>query len=524
MGPTRCLSEGRMSSCALRHSGETRRVRVPFRSLLGRIRRAIGPAHVVPPETEDRLLFRFGFLFYAAAAPPAGSEFWSRLGRLWVTTTLGPFVLVTHPETRVARHEDGDRITVLVGDAFFTAEPLDRTPLEVLAAADGDRFLDVLDQLSGRFAVITRRGGRTRFYHDAFGARSVFYRQSRALGLASHPELFAHTFGDSPWPDMMRLVGSDWFPRRIPAFLPTDATLYEGILALLPNHGYDVEAQRLFRYWPRHKRRRPTATFDEFFAAIDAYFRGMAGFLARRQPIVSITGGIDSRTLNAALRHHDVSLRTVTWGRFNFEAWELRPVEEIVAYLGGDHNWVDETNDRINDEALLGARNSGNYRSPSPAVAGMARLFGTIPGALWLGGHGSDTIYGAPPPHLCLEDLRPGTLLNSYLRQPVPPSTFAHREFVLREIAEMLGRIDFATPMDMGYGAEEVFAWEHFTGTWAVCSINAMHSAVDATFGFNSRILADIGIAMPAEFRRSKKLFHEVIRRYDERLAAIYFQ
>ncbi len=182
------------------------------------------------------------------------------------------------------------------------------------------------------------------------------------------------------------------------------------------------------------------------------------------------------------------------------------------------------TNDRINDEALLGARNSGNYRTPSPAVAGMARLFGTIPGALWLPGQGAETIHGAPPPHLWLEDLRPGTLLNFYLRRPIPPSTFAHREFVLREIAVMLGRVDFATPVDMGYGAEEVFYWEHHTGTWSVCSINAMHSAVDAAFGFNSRILADIGMAMPAEFRRSKKLFHEVIRRYDERLAAIYFQ
>src|SRR5438046_38188 len=163
------------------------------------------------------------------------------------------------------------------------------------------------DQPSDRLAVTTRGGGRTRFYHDAFGARSVFYRQSGALGLASHPELFAHTFGDSPWPDMKRLVGSDWFRRRNPALLPTDATLHEGILALLPNHGYEVEAQHLFRYCPRHERRRSAATFDEFFAAIDAYFRGMAGFLARRQPIVSITGGIDSRTLIGALRHYDVA-------------------------------------------------------------------------------------------------------------------------------------------------------------------------------------------------------------------------
>jgi hypothetical protein len=482
--------------------------------------------HAVSPETENRLLFRFGYLVHAAAAPPAGSALWSRLSESWATETVGPFVLVTHPETRIVCAKDGDRATILIGDAFFTVAPLDRAPLDVLAAADDADLPDVLDQLSGRFAVVARRGGRTRLYHDAFGARSVFYRQSGALGLASHPELFAHTFGDRPSPDMLRFVRSEWFRRKTPALLPTDATLHESIYALLPNHGYALEEQRVFRYWPRRERRQTAATFDEFFSAIDTYFRGLAAFLADRQVIVSITGGIDSRTLIAALRHYGVPLRTVTWRRFNFAEWEAGPVDEIVAHLAGEHGWVDHTNDRINDEALLGARNSGNYRSPSRAVAGMARLFGAMPGALWLPGQGAAAIRGWPPPHVPLPDLRPTTLLDDYFRpRPgVPPPSADDRAFVLREIEAMHERIDFAAPIAMGYDPEDIFFVEHHTGTWSVCSINAMHSAVDAMFAFNSRILAEIGMAMPPELRRTKKLFLEVIRRYDERLAAIHYQ
>lgn len=487
--------------------------------------KAFRPPRVVPPEVENRLLFRYGFLLHAAAAPPPGSALWSRVSSTWVTTALGPFVLITHPELRVARAGDGDRITILLGDAFFVVEPLERVPLDALAAAGDDGIPDVLDQLGGRFAVITRRRGRTRFYHDAFGSRSTFYRQSGALGLASHPELFAHAFGDRRWPEMTRFIGSDWFRRKTPAMLPTDATVYEGILALLPNHGYAVEERRLFRYWPRREQRRAAATFDEFFAAIDAYFRGLAGFLAGRQVIASITGGIDSRTLIAALRHYRVPLRTVTWKGYYFEPWELAPVEEIVAHLAGDHRWVDESNDRINDEALLGARNSGNYRTPSRAVAGMARLYGAIPGAFWLPGQGAVAIRGWPPPRIPMADLRPATMLDDYFRARVgiPPPGPEERAFVLREIDAMCGRLDFATPIAMGYDAEEVYLWEHRVGTWSVCSINAMHSAVDCMFGFNSRVLAEIGMAMPPELRHTKKLFHEVIRRYDERLAAIYY-
>ena len=501
-------------------------MRAQLRRLLDGITRAIHAPHVVPPETENRLLFRFGYLLHAAATPPEGSALWSRLGAAWGRTAVGPYVLVTHPETRVARADEGERVTVLLGDAFFTVDPLERAPLAALAAADDDEIPALLDQLSGRFAVITRRDGRTRLHHDAFGSRSVFYRQSGALGLASHPEVFAHTFGDRAWPEMVRFVGSEWFRRKTPAMLPTDATWYEGVFALLPNHGYAVEERRPFRYWPRHERRRTTATVDEFFAAIDTYFRGLAAFLAGRQVIVSITGGIDSRTLIAALRHYGVPLRTVTWKGFYFEPWEPAPVEEIVAHLAGDHGWVDEANDRINDAALLGVRNSGNYRSPSRAVAGMATLFGAIPGAFWLPGQGAAVIRGWPPPRIPLQDLRTETMLDEYFRpRPgVPAPGPDERAFVLREIEAMSGRVDFATPIAMGYDAEDVWFWEYRTGTWSVCSINAMHSAVDCMFGFNSRLLAEIGMAMPPELRRTKKLFYEVIRRYDERLASIYYR
>jgi hypothetical protein len=117
-------------------------------------------------------------------------------------------------------------------------------------------------------------------------------------------------------------------------------------------------------------------------------------------------------------------------------------------------------------------------------------------------------------------------LLDDYFRpRPgVPPPSADDRAFVLREIEAMHERIDFAAPIAMGYDPEDIFFVEHHTGTWSVCSINAMHSAVDAMFAFNSRILAEIGMAMPPELRRTKKLFLEVIRRYDERLAAIHYQ
>jgi hypothetical protein len=112
--------------------------------------------------------------------------------------------------------------------------------------------------------------------------------------------------------------------------LPTDATLYDGILALLPNtatpsrkHGPSATGGSRAAAHGRHVR--------GFFAAIDTYFG--AGAVPRRRPvIVSITGG-STRDVIAALRHHGVPLRTGDLEGFYFDAMGGRPVEEIVAHL-----------------------------------------------------------------------------------------------------------------------------------------------------------------------------------------------
>jgi len=466
---------------------------------------------------EDRLLFRFGYLIHASNDVPSGDALWKRLSRNWGTARFGDLTIRSHQDlaVRVAGP------TALLGDAFFSAGDLSRDPLTELASAGSDRLVALLDELSGRFMVLATRGGETGAYHDALGARSLFYRESGALGIGSHPELFLHAFGDGFWPGMMRFVRSPWFGDMGAASLPTDATLFQGVLALLPNHRYEVQRRRVARYWPREARRRD-GTLDEFFAAIDSYFEGFATFLRQRPVIVSITGGIDSRTLIAGFRHQGLPLKTVNWTRANIQNWEREPVGEIARYLNGEHSWIDETNDAINDEALIGARNSGNYRHPSPAVAGTARLYGALPGAIWIPGQGAVSIYGWPPPHEALADVAPESLLRQFVGSRRPLGE--HGPFVRGEIEAMLDRYDFSVPVAQGYDPDDIIFWEHHTGTWSVCSINAMHAAVDSMFGFNSRHLAIAGMALPAAWRRTKKLFHEVIRRYDSKLAAIYFQ
>jgi hypothetical protein len=472
----------------------------------------------VPAALENRLLFRFGFICYAAADPPRGDALWARVTGTWRRIDFGGFTLLAHPETRVTVVEAGDRFTILIGDAFFSSGATDAAPIDALAAAEETAIPLLLNRLSGCFALIVRRGGRTAVYNDAFGARALFYRQRGAFAVASHPEIFTHTFGDGRRPDMADLVGSRWFGSMRRAYLPTDATLFEGVYALLPNHRYAVERRSSERFWPRLPKR-DRGTFDDFFSVFDEYLRALAGHLKRRQMILSITGGIDSRTLIAAFRHYGTPFRTVTWTSFNYAEWEGEPIRQVHEHIRTDHSWVDRRNDRIGGPALIGHRNSGNYRGPSPAVAGMTRLFGRDPRNFFLSGIGAGVIRATAE----IEDDTPRGILAYFLRHS-EKGWFEHEAFVIGEIESMLERNDFEHAIKRGYLGANIYNWEHQAGTWGACSVNAMRTAVDSMFGYNSRLAADAAMALPEAERNTKTLFANVIARYDPHLAAIYYR
>ena len=490
---------------------------VPLRPVLGRIKRAVIPPHRVPAALEDRLLFRFGYLCYAAAEPPRGDALWARLSRNWRKTRCGDLVLLTHPEAQLAVAGGGARFTVLIGNAFVASGSDERPPLDILDAADADGLPEVLDRLSGSFAVIAARDGRTSIYHDALGSRTMFYRRAGAFAVASHPEIFFHSFGDGRRPDMMDLIGSTWFGSMPRAFLPTDATIFDGVYALLPNQRYDVDRRVVRRIWPRRPRQ-SGRSFDAFFPVFDEYLRALANHVRDRRTVLAITGGIDSRLLIASLRHYDVPFRTVTWTTFNYQEWEGEPIRQVMQQIGGEHVWVDGSNDSINDTARIGARNSGNYRWPSPAVAGMSRLYGREAKAFWIPGIGAGAIRSTAE----VKALTPDGIIDYFLER-TDAGRFQHRAFVTREITAMLERVDFELPLNYGYRPGDLYNWEQ-QATWSGCSINAIRTAVDAMLGYSTRSVAEAAYELPDDVRCTKKLFADTIARYDPDLAAIYYQ
>ena len=243
-------------------------MRVPFRPLLGRVKRAIIPPRRIPAQTLRRALFRFGFICYATADSPAARHpDWRMVQTNWRRIAVDQFTLYAHPETRIARHTDNGQETVLLGDCFSASSACVTDPLSMLAAAGADEIAGVLHELSGRFALITVRNGQARFWHDPFASRTIYYRDGGAFGVASHDELLAVAFGNRRRADMAAFLRSAWFDAMPMAHLPGGATLFDGLRILPANHAYDATQRRPVRYWPVQERRR--GSHQEFFAAMD---------------------------------------------------------------------------------------------------------------------------------------------------------------------------------------------------------------------------------------------------------------
>jgi hypothetical protein len=498
-----------------------------LREVLRRIKRAVVPPPGASAAATRARLFRFGFLCHAAADLPSGRHAdWRMIDETWRTMAVGPFVLRVHPETLVALKGEGDRQTIILGHIFSAVPGAAADPLTRLAAAEHEDIPALLEGLSGRFALLTLRGGKVRFWHDPYASRTIYHRKGGAFGVASHDELLALAFGIRRRADMAEFVGSSWFGSLGMAHLPGSGSVHEGVDMLAANHYVD-EAQRPVRYWPVRPWQKRSE--EEFATAMDDWFAGLAAGLRARHPVVSITGGIDSRMVAAGLRHSGAPFGTVTWTSFNLQDWEREPVDAVVRYFNGRHDWVSESNDQLNDAGYLSVRNSGNYRTPSKMVAGMSRLYGDDPAAVFVRGHGSAQVrggYPAVPDHYPpLTSTAPSQMARIYCREQrnFEPDR-AVRVFVEREMERYAEVVNLDAVGGLGFDPNDLFYWEHKQTNWVGPGCNAVDPALDSLLGFNSRPLAEVSCGLPPEIRLTKTLFHDVIKRYDPGLGAIYYK
>ena len=487
-------------------------------------------------------LFRFGFVCVPAGGQPVVDRSWTDVVRCWRRLEFGDLVLYHDPETPVHLVEAPGDSAILIGEAFTAnATGVESALGSLLAAKTDERFFDVIDELSGRFALIVRTGSAYRAFHDPLGTRSLFYRAAGELCIGSHAELVADAFGDRANPAARQVVASEEYKSRSVKYLPGDMTMFEGVRALAPNNLYDLVRRRTVRYWPR--RERQPSHFSGFAAALDRHLAALAGHLRdRRAPIVGVTGGIDTRVLIAAFHRFELPFRGMTWRRKRggVDDEELEVIEAVAGHAGIDHAYLDlsEIDDDMRVVARLARRNVGGWGQPSRITAHMHRRFGDGRD-VFVRGYGAEVIRGfynlEGSPSLVRRVTR-RTQRRSAIAKPTPrallraydssmrasQASAEHTRSGMAAFEGFIERANFdASLAGFGFDLSDLFYWEHRMGIWGSAKHNEMDPAVLSLAGFNSREVFEAGFGLEPDERLTKELLLRAIRRYDERLAEI---
>ena len=226
----------------------------------------------------------------------------------WPATSLGAGrMLHAHPDLPVTHAEvDGLRLT-LVGYAIDPHRPEldDAGVLDALArrACDAAGVPDAVAALGGRWVLVASDAERDLLLHDANGLRSVVHTtRDDGVWCASDTPLLGEVLPLVDDADAVELFVESAYYRTSPQpWWPGDATRYDGVRQLLPDHVLDLGAGTVRRFWPGAplpERALPDAACDA--AAI---LRGMTEGAARRFPLsAGLTAGLDSRLLLAASR------------------------------------------------------------------------------------------------------------------------------------------------------------------------------------------------------------------------------
>lgn len=469
------------------------------------------------------LLYRFGFICFPSDEHPVEGETWRPLSSNWHRFAVDGLTFYVHPETPLRVHREIQGTVVFLGDVFACGgrSVLETTQAMLEATTDEDLY-QLLDDLSGRFALFLIRGQDRRVFHDAFGARTLFYRNEGTFCIGSHAELIADAFGDSTRQDVLRLIETPEYRKKIVRYLPGDWTIYHELYALVPNNYYDVTQRRSVRYWPR-KHRRPTVLTD-FFAEADRYFVAFTTFLrAFYRPMLGVTGGIDSRGLMAAFSRYNLPFDGVTWLGGYLKGVEVPIVNELSLHVPGEYNSI-PCKPVPSEEAMaqIASRNVGIYRgivSPLRLTVPMRDL--ARDRSVFVRGYGGEIMRG---------------FYNLFPR-PIPsfdPVYFARAYgmgnkaafYTRQSLAAAEGffqRANYDGLESFGFDPNDVFYWEHRMGMWGAAMLNEMDPAMYSFTGYNSRRLYEAAFGLDGEVRLTKQLILELVRHYAPAMAEISF-
>ena len=220
-----------------------------------------------------------------------------------ITNLFDDYKLYTHPDLNIVDISMADKRAIVLG-FFVDPDNINYSNYDILKdmlekSYDFNDFQQKSMSLTGRWILIYISDTEKKIFNDPATSRHIYYSSGDEMILGSNTNIINYYIDHekNKNPEFLEYISSKYYDINEVEWY-SDATGYENIYKLLPNHYYDMDNMQSQSYWLEipyidynHAIDRATELLVNSFKAIDMrdYYK-----------IFGLTAGFDSRVIYAA--------------------------------------------------------------------------------------------------------------------------------------------------------------------------------------------------------------------------------
>ena len=453
----------------------------------------------------------------------------------WPSHRLGTLTYHLHPRTHLhtAGGDTGPGRVVILGTpvdvpgGLVDGQVISERVLDAWRSRGREAAVRYLAYLGGRWTAVLDPAGLAAGHGadhgitvvpDCQATQAVFWSSASGVALGSQPALVAATVRTGP-DEAAEQMWKDLRASRAKGvvFLPGTMTTHRDVLPLVPNHLLEIRLDGASasvshdRFWPFEERAERTDLARVAEEFID-YFREHTALLCTLgRPVVSLTGGKDSRTTLAAALPHllEDSFTFTYYNPRDGLVGEGAPVDvftanALAAAVGVQHrvlHWRQPARGSVFEE-IYDRTYPVRRGSTGAAHAMWADLPHDIIHLQSIGAELGTTFYT----HRTDAPISPARLLEIVTNRTDLDSAMARSAF-----GDYLDYAQFTPERIGGYDYHDVFYWEQRMGKWGYQKYQDGDFAHRMLMPFNDRGLVEIMQSLPYPQREQKVLLEAML-------------
>lgn len=378
-----------------------------------------------------------------------------------------------------------------------------------------DHFLDTLDFIGGRFAIIVGNSENIEVYNDATAMRSVYFSTDQTF-IASHYNLVKDNISTEPSKLAKKYGAIDFTYDRSPA---------TNVRAIMPNFKFDLQTKDLVRFYPRVNNKYTSLSVNKRYTIFEKLWKDQIDYYMDKYDDVafSLTGGNDSRISLAMLKNYKDSIRMFTYAAVQ----DTGDVEnKFEKSYDNDRIILEQMKDNLNLNHEFYFFKDNKFEFSSEELNALSknvfRSHGRFLVAYYMNSFPSENSL-----HIRANLLEIGRafLIDPTTKNNLDAINNSFIPYVMNKTRMKRSNISdlknytltqnqkFYTGDLYDYERLDLAFWETRMGRWHAEIVNETDIAFQSFIPYNMRALIDISLSFPYDIRKSIKFFRDLINR-----------